>query len=516
MVVHDAGFHAFVPHASNGITMKGTISHDTYSDAYWWDPGATNASHDITWDTAVASKVKALRDSQYRYGGFALGAGNNNSNTLKNSVAVGVQGAAGGDAAGFLWPEIANGTDAVWNFDTNNIAHNNKNDGIFTWQNNSDRHIVANYSVYHNSDNGVEHGAYSNEYLYINGAHYGNGNAEFMLHATSGSNNALELNNLTLDSANISAYGLQVVKHTLAGGQRTVVKDSTFQNATDSAIGFTYGGDPSNTTPEIYMFANNTIQSGLNEFSLSDNITADSLITVEEPSGDLYELRRYDQSGTYVSAWNASKTDLTDWSAPTYSGFSTSDDFTGADGDPWGSQWTVTATGSATTSIYSNEARVVGSGAVTSVLNDTNANNVNSQQQVQLRGNTTSTGMQGGLIARRSDSDSDTFYKAVLNSHYQSGQTLLIVRQVDGVGTVIWVGGVAGLVDQHGLPDDLPGRAAQLVHHRSAREDMGGWHHRAGRMDADCGGYRGGATKRRRPRGHLRQCAHQFGAQMVL
>ena len=136
------------------------------------------------------------------------------------------------DASGFHWPEQA---DSVWIFE-GNIAHNNRSDGIFTWQNSHLLHIVEDFVVYHNGDNGVEHGAYHNRYIYRNGTSYGNKNAAFRLHSTSLGTSAQTLDNLDLDGADISKYALQIDDHNLPGRQRTVVIDNDFRRYTDAAV----------------------------------------------------------------------------------------------------------------------------------------------------------------------------------------------------------------------------------------------------------------------------------------
>jgi hypothetical protein len=167
VVIRDAGNHAFVPHASNGITFRDTIAFNVLNEAYWWDPpgddedGPVNASNDIVWDRAVVAGL-GLGDegNRFRLTGFFLGDGENL--TVTNSVAVGVQG--GEDRSGFLWPESSR---AVWTFE-DNIAHNNQANGIFVWQNNPEHHVIDGFTAYYNSWVGVDHGAYENAYQYRN------------------------------------------------------------------------------------------------------------------------------------------------------------------------------------------------------------------------------------------------------------------------------------------------------------------------------------------------------------
>jgi hypothetical protein len=181
VVIRDAGNHAFVPHASHGITFRDTIAFNVLNEAYWWDEplepdgddvDVTNDTNDLIWDRAVAAGVDlGVEGNQFRLSAFYLGNGENV--TLTNSVAVGVQGQSGGDRSGFIWPESS---ESVWIFE-NNIAHNNESNGIFVWQNNRDTHEVNEFTAYYNAGAGVNHGAYGNAYQYTDLTLVGNGTA---------------------------------------------------------------------------------------------------------------------------------------------------------------------------------------------------------------------------------------------------------------------------------------------------------------------------------------------------
>ena len=170
VVIRDAGNHAFVAHASHGITFKDTIAYQVANEAYWWDDppegegdhyDPVNDTNDLVWDHTVAAGVSVGNGgNKFRLAAFSLGNGENLSVT--NSVAVAVQGEAGIEHSGFTWPEAAS---AVWTFE-NNVAHNNEADGIFTWQNNDLRHDVDGFTAYYNAGAGVDHGAYENSYQY--------------------------------------------------------------------------------------------------------------------------------------------------------------------------------------------------------------------------------------------------------------------------------------------------------------------------------------------------------------
>lgn len=175
LVIRDTKAHAFVPHGSNGVTFRNTIAFNVRGEAYWWDDpagGVTNESDDIVFDRTIAARVNmASGGNNHRLTGYYLGAGENPS--VVNSVAVGVQQQNGADRSGFLWPEDSQGT---WNF-RNNRAHNNGGNGIFVWQNNELPHVIDGFAAYYNGQSGVNHGAYTNSYVYKNLTLVGNSEA---------------------------------------------------------------------------------------------------------------------------------------------------------------------------------------------------------------------------------------------------------------------------------------------------------------------------------------------------
>ena len=173
LVIRDTKGHAFVPHASHGVTFRNTIAYNVKGEAYWWDDpasGMMNETDDVVFDRAVAALVtQASGGNNQRLTGFYLGAGNNP--VITNSVAVGIQNEGGANRSGYLWPEDSEGT---WLFQ-NNRAHNNDSDGIFVWQNNELPHMIDGFIAYYNRQAGVEHGAYTNSYVYKNLVLLGNG-----------------------------------------------------------------------------------------------------------------------------------------------------------------------------------------------------------------------------------------------------------------------------------------------------------------------------------------------------
>ncbi len=242
VVVRNSGNHAFVPHLSNGVTMRGTISHDTWEDPYWWDGGSANATDNITWENAVASDVHDDPSYRgYRLAGFQLGFGQGNS--ITGSVAVGVEGNK--NSSGFHWPE--NSVSSPWEFN-DNIGHNNKVDGIFTWHNGGTFHLIEDFTMYYNGSYGVSHGAYGNRYTYRNGTLYGNGTAGFALHNVSSGDviSPMLIENMDIDGAGVSQYGIAILKHNtqVSQGYATVLRDNSVTNLASGgkAYAWTYTG----------------------------------------------------------------------------------------------------------------------------------------------------------------------------------------------------------------------------------------------------------------------------------
>ena len=179
-VVRDSKDHAYVAHASHGVTFRDTVAYNITDDAYWWDPvkgtgSDINATNDIVYDHAIVANVFPDPDHPYNLSGFSLSAGE--GGVVKNSVGVGILGSENGSA--FAWP--ANDVQ-VWAFSEGNVAHNNKKNGITVWQNTGPRHDVSNFVAYSNGV-GIDHGAYSNNYFYTNIYLYKNGTGA-QLHAS--------------------------------------------------------------------------------------------------------------------------------------------------------------------------------------------------------------------------------------------------------------------------------------------------------------------------------------------
>ncbi len=230
VVVRNSGGHAFVPHASNGITFKRNIAYDTYEHQYWWDvppdkgKDTLNNSNDIIYDSCIGAKVQADPEFRgYRLANFHLGSGLRN--TVINCVAVGNYGGAG--AAGFLWPESSNYTDNLWT-SKKLLSHNHRANGLFSWQNDSNPHTIDSFTAYHNGFAGIEHGAYVNSYKYKN-IFLINNRYSIFLHANAVGNGVKDEFGYTASFVNIKATDpLYITRHLVFDNAPTLFLDCTF------------------------------------------------------------------------------------------------------------------------------------------------------------------------------------------------------------------------------------------------------------------------------------------------
>lgn len=242
VVVRDTGNHAFVPHDSHGITFRDCISHNTFEDAYWWDPPteeAENFTHDLTYASCVASLIQADPDYRaYRLAGFWLGRGE--GNVARDCVAVGVRGSR--DASGFIWPEFSHG---VWEFQ-DCLAHHCREHGIFVWQNTGMNHFIERFTGYRNDGAGISHGAYRNRYRYQDCVLYDNTRAGVLLHATGSPFPGMEFRSLFIDSAGNADYAVEITRHQAEGATPTLFVDCDFTGCVTAAVGGFTSHQPDN------------------------------------------------------------------------------------------------------------------------------------------------------------------------------------------------------------------------------------------------------------------------------
>ena len=311
VVVRDCGNHAFVAHASHGVTFSGCISHNTVDDAYWWDQAPSTrtvgpATDDVSYVGCVASQVIGRDKHSYRLTGFNLSTGSRDA--IHGCVAVGVQGDK--NSSGFEWPETGTG---VWEFG-GNIAHNNKVDGIFTWQNNNRDHIIERYVGYHNGQAGIEHGAYDNAYQYRDSVIYGNGMTGVLLHALSAQDHPQQFDGLLIDGGGASQYAVEVVQHTLPSTTPTLFTRCQMRGYTDAGFGFTYDGQNGPSQPERLDIVDCTF-SGI-PLRLSQHLETGSTIRIQGSSGPAMSVADLAGPGTRDRAWNGNVTTIAPFASP--------------------------------------------------------------------------------------------------------------------------------------------------------------------------------------------------------
>lgn len=302
VVARQSGNRAFVPHASHGITLKETIAYDVFDDAYWWDrppKGArdperrsVNDTHDLLITRAVAARVANHPTFRgFRLSGYTLGDGRQSSLTLRDSVAIGVQGNR--TSSGFHWPEVGR---TMWNFDSN-IAHNNKVSGIFVWQNNDNPHEIKHFVAYHNGGVGTDHGAYGNNYRYSDLFLFGNGEAGFSSRAAANGPPYRE-DGYTHTIERLRTTGTFFIgEHNSEYAAPTLVKDSV--------VGHIKVDERGKDLPGYYDFVNVTTADGVSIEPSDFTLIApklQSVYRVQRPDGTAFRIVG-DKSITQINAF---------------------------------------------------------------------------------------------------------------------------------------------------------------------------------------------------------------------
>lgn len=297
-VGRDCGSHTFVTHGSHGVTWRSCISHDTVEDPYWWDPPdkekgiAVVPSDDVLYEGCVASLVRAGSDKDFHLAGFFLGAGTGNA--ARGCVAVGIAGKD--ESSGYIWPSNSQG---LWTFE-DCVAHNNRRNGIFVWQNTDRPHVISRFTGYHNGTYGIHHGAYLNRYLYDGGVLYGNGEGAVNVKALSKADaGGLRFVGLRCDAAQLSDFAVISVRHVLPSRGPVEFVRCSFSGYRVAAVGFLGGG----TAPHVFDLVGNHYDA--NEFHLSSSIPPGSRIRVQDDVHGPLALERVDGAGALNERWNA-------------------------------------------------------------------------------------------------------------------------------------------------------------------------------------------------------------------
>jgi hypothetical protein len=297
VVIRDGGSHAFVPHHSNGITMRQCISHLTKEDAFWWDDKAR--TNHITWDRCVASAMRIGQD-KYGIGSFKLAAGT--GNVVAGCVAAGGDG--GVTASGFFWP--AGSIAGDWAA-SDLVSHNNATLGIYVWENTSRVRNLIRLTCYRNGSYGAQHGSYNNRYLWRDCTFFGNGDGAVLLSAVSKgpTGRHLRFENCFFDASG-RPFAVSTDPHRLDPGAPTRFNACTFRGARRAGLGLM----PDNHTSADWIDLVRCTFHG-NEFWLNGGITPNSRVRVQDTRhGSIKVLRADRPGGTFVGRWNAKKLNI--------------------------------------------------------------------------------------------------------------------------------------------------------------------------------------------------------------
>ncbi len=297
VVVRECGNHAFVPHMSHGISIRDCIAHDVFDEAYWWDHN--DATDELLLDRCVASRVQSDEPGRgYTLTGFLMGAGRGNA--ARDCVAVGVQGNA--TASGFAWAPLLGG-DHPWTFE-GCVSHNNRILGSYAWQNTPIQQVIRGFVAYHNGRSGILHGSYRNPYSYQDCVTYANRETELEVLAQAGgtSPDLVTFDGLKLDGAGLHDYDVTAGHHAAEPVMPVRFVGCEFRGFRKA--GFAVGPNREGGYPDWFRLEDCVY--GGNEFWLDSAAHPDSLVEVVDPQHQQITLRRYDQPGRFVAAWNAS------------------------------------------------------------------------------------------------------------------------------------------------------------------------------------------------------------------
>jgi hypothetical protein len=223
-VIRDCDSHAYVPHVSHGITMKGNVAYNVTEVVFWWDE--LDLTHGVLWDSNIVALAKFIPGSSnsLTVSSFLLGIGDDNVCT--NNVVVGNPGdfRIGG---AYMWMEGL--IESPWTFN-GNMAHNCSG-GLVSWQNNEQHHIIEDFVLY-NCVTGIYGGAYVNSYVYRNGQLY---NSPIMVKAASLSSNRAKYENLVIDAAGLE-YAVILDEGPLDGPYPVFIRNCTITGHTKAGI----------------------------------------------------------------------------------------------------------------------------------------------------------------------------------------------------------------------------------------------------------------------------------------
>lgn len=279
---HDLGGHAFVSHLSNGIDWVACTVHDNFSDQFWWDTRGTSGggpgddhppSHDVRYIQCLGSRRRSARGAGKSWRNPVFNLLEGEGNAAIGCVAVGTWG------TGFHWPE---GSQGVWDF-RDCVAMACRDSGISSWQNSRRRHVVERFLVARcGGDGGIQHGAYSNMYLYRDALVAECDGAPLLVHAA---NRAAtwdqEFRNVYFDASEMHPYAVEGVHHN-SDRPHVMHNDCTYTGYTSHAFGHVSGSEnPMRARIDRYKAAD----SNLSEISDANRALGSEHLFVQRGAG---------------------------------------------------------------------------------------------------------------------------------------------------------------------------------------------------------------------------------------
>lgn len=287
VAVVDAGSHAYVPHESHGVTFRNCIAYRSKEHAFWWDEGED--TNDTVWESCVAA---GLTSEIIRLAGFYLSKGV--GNVMRDCVATGNEGSDGG---GITSPGGI--SDGEWIIE-DCLSHNNQHAGFKAYLNSNryDTKVVSRLSAYHNRL-GIDHGAYSNEWLYDTFTLYANEDGGISLKAVA-KGSGIVFRNGTIDQAGRGQFGIVNDRHFASPLAVTTFESCSLLGHTVAALGLIV---PNRSAPELIDLLSCSFQG--NELWMASDVHPDSVVRFDDRAHGTVAVRPAGQPGVFVPAWNA-------------------------------------------------------------------------------------------------------------------------------------------------------------------------------------------------------------------
>ncbi|MGH7556479.1 MAG: hypothetical protein ACREMD_01595 [Gemmatimonadota bacterium] len=259
VVIRDCGNHAFVPHASHGITFRRCVAFDTFTEQFWWDivdPNNTSRarrtdftqSDDVVYEECLGVLAR-WNGPGYHGSNFLLN--RTEGGAIVGCVAVGCQ--AWKEGSGFHWPSKANFPPNVWRW-KDNLSHNHLKGGFRVWQNTKNIHEVSGLRAFNCGEFGIANGAYGTpgyrwsdfEIVGLGGSSFGSGlpyTVGIVLHAVApaGRNRYQSRSDgygHSFERGRIRGadVGILTTEHVAEASVPTLIKDVVFEDLADVVL----------------------------------------------------------------------------------------------------------------------------------------------------------------------------------------------------------------------------------------------------------------------------------------